>query len=227
MRTSGARALRVPRRFRRLRRRRQAASSRSSQALRGEGAVVLKGNHDQAIEKSCRLFQRRGAARRSNGRARRSSAAQKRFLAALPLIAARRRSLLCPRFGGVSGALGLRRQPVGRQALRRRGGDRVHVLRPRPRSGALSSRGARGRMRSSGPSPGTPIPVRGHRRWVAIVGSVGQPRDRNPAAAYTLFDPRAARSRSAASPTTRRPPPTRSASAACPASLAFRVELGI
>ena len=38
------------------------------------------------------------------------------------------------------------------------------------------------------PSAGTPIPIRGHRRWVAIVGSVGQPRDRNPAAAYTLFD---------------------------------------
>ena len=30
--------------------------------------------------------------------------------------------------------------------------------------------------------------MRGHRRWVAIVGSVGQPRDRSPAAAYTLFD---------------------------------------
>ena len=27
-----------------------------------------------------------------------------------------------------------------------------------------------------------------HRQWVAIVGSVGQPRDRNPAAAYALFD---------------------------------------
>ena len=47
------------------------------------------------------------------------------------------------------------------------------------------------------PSPGTPIPVRGPRRWLAIVGSVGQPRDRNPAAAYTLFDRRPrARSRS-------------------------------
>ena len=48
--------------------------------------------------------------------------------------------------------------------------------------------GANGQMKEFRPVAGTPIPVRGHRRWVAIVGSVGQPRDRNPAAAYTLFD---------------------------------------
>jgi len=38
------------------------------------------------------------------------------------------------------------------------------------------------------PIPGTAIPIREGRRWVALVGSVGQPRDRNPAAAYTMFD---------------------------------------
>ena len=32
------------------------------------------------------------------------------------------------------------------------------------------------------------MPVPSHRRWHAIVGSVGQPRDANPAAAYALFD---------------------------------------
>jgi diadenosine tetraphosphatase ApaH/serine/threonine PP2A family protein phosphatase len=38
------------------------------------------------------------------------------------------------------------------------------------------------------PVPGSAVPVGGHRRWLAIAGSVGQPRDRNPAAAYALFD---------------------------------------
>jgi len=38
------------------------------------------------------------------------------------------------------------------------------------------------------PSPGTAIPVGHNRRWLAIAGSVGQPRERNPAAAYALFD---------------------------------------
>ena len=38
------------------------------------------------------------------------------------------------------------------------------------------------------PLSGSPVPVPSHRRWLGLVGSVGQPRDRNPAAAYALFD---------------------------------------
>ncbi len=38
------------------------------------------------------------------------------------------------------------------------------------------------------PTPGIPIPVPHHRKWVALVGSVGQPRDRNPAAAFAIYD---------------------------------------
>jgi len=48
--------------------------------------------------------------------------------------------------------------------------------------------GASGRPLHFAPVPGTPIPVAHHRRWLAIAGSVGQPRDGNPAAAYALFD---------------------------------------
>ncbi|MDP2821081.1 MAG: metallophosphoesterase family protein [Sulfuritalea sp.] len=38
------------------------------------------------------------------------------------------------------------------------------------------------------PVPGVPIPLAGRRRWLAIAGSVGQPRDGNNAAAYALYD---------------------------------------
>lgn len=38
------------------------------------------------------------------------------------------------------------------------------------------------------PVPGVPIPLTGPRRWLAIAGSVGQPRDGNNAAAYALYD---------------------------------------
>jgi diadenosine tetraphosphatase ApaH/serine/threonine PP2A family protein phosphatase len=38
------------------------------------------------------------------------------------------------------------------------------------------------------PMPGTPIPTTRQRRWLAIVGSAGQPRDRNTAACYALAD---------------------------------------
>lgn len=38
------------------------------------------------------------------------------------------------------------------------------------------------------PSPGVPVPVGEHRRWVILPGSAGQPRDGNPAACYASFD---------------------------------------
>jgi len=45
-----------------------------------------------------------------------------------------------------------------------------------------------GTMTAFAPVPGNAVPTAPTRRWVAIVGSVGQPRERNPAAAYALFD---------------------------------------
>lgn len=40
------------------------------------------------------------------------------------------------------------------------------------------------------PVTGISIPLSGHRKWLAVVGAVGQPRDGNPAAAFTLFNTR-------------------------------------
>ena len=52
----------------------------------------------------------------------------------------------------------------------------------------LYFRGADGRPRLFQPVPDTPIPASRQRQWLAIVGSAGQPRDRNNAACYALFD---------------------------------------
>ena len=38
------------------------------------------------------------------------------------------------------------------------------------------------------PVAGVPIPLSDYRRWLIIVGSVGQPRDDNPAACYAMHD---------------------------------------
>ncbi len=38
------------------------------------------------------------------------------------------------------------------------------------------------------PRPGAAVPLPRHRPWVATVGSVGQPRDRDPRAMYALYD---------------------------------------
>lgn len=38
------------------------------------------------------------------------------------------------------------------------------------------------------PVDGRPMPLLAQRRWIAVLGAVGQPRDHNPAACYGLFD---------------------------------------
>jgi diadenosine tetraphosphatase ApaH/serine/threonine PP2A family protein phosphatase len=38
------------------------------------------------------------------------------------------------------------------------------------------------------PTPGVPIPVPARRRWLAVIGSAGQPRDGKTAACWALFD---------------------------------------
>lgn len=53
---------------------------------------------------------------------------------------------------------------------------------------ALYYLGPSGRTVPFRPTPGVAIPVPPHRRWVGVVGSVGQPRDGNTAAAYALAD---------------------------------------
>lgn len=52
----------------------------------------------------------------------------------------------------------------------------------------LYYRGAGGGLMPFKPQPGVAVPVPKHRQWLGTVGSVGQPRDGNTQAMYTLFD---------------------------------------
>lgn len=45
-----------------------------------------------------------------------------------------------------------------------------------------------GRMLPFAPTPGRSAPLLAHRRWHVVLGSVGQPRDGNAAACYALYD---------------------------------------
>lgn len=47
---------------------------------------------------------------------------------------------------------------------------------------------ASGKLISFQPVQGIPIPLPRHRRWLAVLGSVGQPRDGNTSASYTMLD---------------------------------------
>ena len=191
----------------------------------GEGAIVLKGNHDQAIEKAAGYFN--DAARASLVWARETLAPrQKRFLAELPLVL--RDGETC--YVHASAAFPERWDYVDSPAAAKRCVDAAEVSYTfcgHVHDQVLFFEGPSGRMKEFRPVAGTPIPIRGHRRWVAIVGSVGQPRDRNPAAAYALFDSglrqvtffRVGYDASAAAEKIR--------NAGLPGSLAARVEMGI
>jgi diadenosine tetraphosphatase ApaH/serine/threonine PP2A family protein phosphatase len=152
----------------------------------GEGAVVLMGNHDQAVDQSAAYFNDAAQAALDWARAT-LSAEQKRFLAALPLIS--RDGDVC--YVHASAASPERWEYVDSPSAARRCADAAaasYTFCGHVHDQVLYFEGTGGRMKEFRPAAGTPIPVPGHRRWVAIVGSVGQPRDRNPSAAYALFD---------------------------------------
>jgi diadenosine tetraphosphatase ApaH/serine/threonine PP2A family protein phosphatase len=47
---------------------------------------------------------------------------------------------------------------------------------------------ATGKIASFEPVGGVEIPLSRHRRWLAVLGAVGQPRDGNPAACYAILE---------------------------------------
>ncbi|MES2945015.1 MAG: metallophosphoesterase family protein [Pseudomonadota bacterium] len=52
----------------------------------------------------------------------------------------------------------------------------------------LYFRGAGQKLMAFTPTPGVPIALPPHRRWIATIGSVGQPRDGDTQAMYAMFD---------------------------------------
>jgi diadenosine tetraphosphatase ApaH/serine/threonine PP2A family protein phosphatase len=58
-----------------------------------------------------------------------------------------------------------------------------HIHRP-----ALYTMSATGKMTAFTPHSGTAIHLLPTRRWLAVLGAVGQPRDGNPAACYAMLD---------------------------------------
>jgi diadenosine tetraphosphatase ApaH/serine/threonine PP2A family protein phosphatase len=60
-----------------------------------------------------------------------------------------------------------------------------HVHKP-----ALYSISATGKMTSFVPISGVTVQLLGGRRWLSVLGAVGQPRDGDPAASFAMFDTR-------------------------------------
>jgi diadenosine tetraphosphatase ApaH/serine/threonine PP2A family protein phosphatase len=151
------------------------------------GAVVVLGNHDAAAVHGPSEHMDPAAREAILWTRDRLGAAQRAFLAGLPLVA-RRDPLLFVHASAeapdqwtyVTDALLAARSLAAARATWVFSG---HVHEP-----TLYFTGAAGRPVPFTPVPGVPIPVPAHRRWLAIVGSAGQPRDGNTAACYAMLD---------------------------------------
>ena len=157
-------------------------------ALSREGAFAVKGNHDEAIDPQGRFGYMNESAMAAIEWTRRTlSPEHKAFLAALPLCVREERFCLVhasadrpERFDYVDGPTAAWRSAEA--------ADRPYTFCGHVHDQVLYFERGPERMGTLRPTPGSAIPVGAHRRWVAIVGSVGQPRDGNPDAAYALFD---------------------------------------
>ena len=212
------------RRLRRLRCR-CGRRGRARDALRARRRDRDQGQSRRGDRTARRLLQRRRRRRRSSGRAKRCPARRSGSCAELPLVAQRAPSYFVHASAASPGALGLRRQPGRRDALRRGGGSHVHLLRSRARSDALLRDRGGGRMSAFQPSAGN-ADTRARTAALACDRRLGRPAAR-PQPGGGIYDVRsmsAARSRSSACPTTTSAQRTRSdARAAGRARLSRRI----
>ncbi len=154
--------------------------------LAAAGAPVVLGNHDNAIATSSESMNAEAQAAIEWTRGR-LSAPQRRFLSGLPYTVTEDSRLYVhseasnpPRWHYVRDAADAGRSMIATSAHATFCG---HIHRP-----ALYSMSATAKMTSFVPVTGVPVQLLRGRQWLAVLGSVGQPRDGNPAASFAMFD---------------------------------------
>jgi diadenosine tetraphosphatase ApaH/serine/threonine PP2A family protein phosphatase len=151
-----------------------------------QGALAVRGNHDQAIGTSSETMNADAQAAIEWTRGRLDST-QRRFLAELPLTQIEDDRLYVhseasqpPRWRYVRSTTDAARSIAST-------GARItfcgHIHRP-----ALYSMSVTAKMTSFVPTTGVPVQLLSGRHWLAVLGSVGQPRDGDPAASFVTFD---------------------------------------
>ncbi|QHE76227.1 metallophosphoesterase family protein [Hydrogenophaga sp. PBL-H3] len=163
--------------------------------LAANGALVLKGNHDAlAVAPSAQGARLEDAT--SLWTHQQLSADQRTFLASLPLTghighcwlvhasaeAPEQWRYVDDERSALASLDAATRHPGVRYVF----GGHVHHQ-------TLYYKGRSHGLMAFAPTPGVAIPTPAHRRWIATIGSVGQPRDGQPLAMYALFDAAQAR----------------------------------
>jgi diadenosine tetraphosphatase ApaH/serine/threonine PP2A family protein phosphatase len=150
------------------------------------GAMAVLGNHDNAVGTSAGQMNAEAQAAIEWTRGR-LSAAQRRFLAELPLTLRDEDRLYV--HSEASDPAKWRyvqtTSDAGRSMLATSADVTFcgHIHTP-----ALYSMSVTGTMTNFVPTAGVPVKLLHGRRWLAVLGSVGQPRDGDPAASFAMFD---------------------------------------
>jgi len=150
------------------------------------GAVAVLGNHDAAVLTDTRGMNDQAAEAIDWTRAQ-LTAAQREFLSGLPLSISEDDRLYVhanayapANWDYVTDLYSASRSIIATRAHVTFCGH-IHVP-------ALYHMSMTGKFASFDPVDRVDIPLSSHRRWLAVIGSVGQPRDHNPAACYAALD---------------------------------------
>jgi diadenosine tetraphosphatase ApaH/serine/threonine PP2A family protein phosphatase len=150
------------------------------------GAVAVRGNHDNAVGTTTESMNAMAQAAIEWTRGR-LSASQRRFLAELPLAVQDEDRLYVHSEAGNPSKW--RYVQSTSDAARSIAATSAHVtFCGHIHQPALYSMSSAAKMTSFVPTAGVPVQLLGGRRWLAVVGSVGQPRDGDPAASFAMFD---------------------------------------
>jgi diadenosine tetraphosphatase ApaH/serine/threonine PP2A family protein phosphatase len=150
------------------------------------GAIAVRGNHDSAIGTATLSMNAEAQAAIEWTRGR-LSATQRRFLAELPLAVQEDDRLYV--HSEASSPAKWRYVQTTSDAARSIAATAAritfcgHIHMP-----ALYSMSAVAKMTSFVPTSGVPVQLLSGRSWLAVLGSVGQPRDGDPAASFAMFD---------------------------------------
>lgn len=161
-----------------------------AQQLVGQGALLIKGNHDAMAVAPPENSQTLGACTAAWTHSQ-LDARQRLFLDGLPLTIQKGPVLLVhasvddpelwryvyDQRAATTSLDAAAALPEVRYVF----GGHVHLQ-------SLYYRGAGAELMKFRPTPGVAVPVPRHRHWLATIGSVGQPRDGNPQAMYAVFD---------------------------------------
>ncbi len=151
-----------------------------------KGALAVRGNHDSAVGTLAETMNAEAQAAIEWTRGR-LSVAQRRFLAELPLTLQEDDRLYVhseasspAKWHYVQSTADAGRSLLATAAHVTFCG---HIHRP-----ALYSMSVTGKMTNFVPTSGVTVQLLAGRRWLTVLGSVGQPRDGDPAASFAMFD---------------------------------------